>query len=581
MISFNGYKKGTLEFMDVVKKLKEVIPIEELFAHSHQQIAYRALTEFNFRNLENTEASVAKYAQKLLDVTGLLKNVDQPIYYFLAVYLDLGRNLLQVKYGLEMQAKKHLKEIDDLLNHYHTLTFIIKYRIEPQTPRNNEERKNLDFYKRTLAKKEEIIEYLLKGILNRAIEKSAPGEKRNWGPALRDMQVEMEKHDDFPYMELQYGESYRYAISMDKLDYRKINPLINKLGWLGRSHHAIGKYTPAINKEFKSKIKTDYFFQQTIEKLERLPIIRERLKMFQEMEFMFQNQKWYALYSLALPQVEGIFSEMLEMHPDKKRSASLTDKVNNLRPFYQMGSYTFDYYQYTLADLRNSFSHTGKVNNPETQCYHLLLDIRYLLDMGLELDAPLSKISKQIDEGSGSIKHIGDLNEFLELLQKIDKDKKLPAIKAQAEDFIYKNLLKDIDMKQLLARLEKDIETSLKSLIQNSAMLLYEKGKPDIDIFTCSTKDIKFNCQRIEKAFDKIPMFVTEDFKMLLDVNNFLHYFPAYFPKIRKKIKTNMEKLLHKYAEELKRIFLINKECKLDLEASYILLPGKLTHKLP
>ncbi len=42
-----------------------------------------------------------------------------------------------------------------------------------------------------------------------------------------------------------------------------------------------------------------------------------------------------------------------------------------------------------------------------------------------------------------------------------------------------------------------------------------------------------------------------------------------------------MERLLRKYSEQLKRIYLINKECKVDLDASYILLPGKLTHKLP
>ena len=106
MISFKGYKNGLLSLTDVVSRLKTAIAKEDFFRLSDSELAYKSLRQFNFKKLEATEESISKYAQRVIDVTGFLKNSDNPISYFLRIYLDLGSKLLQVKNQLEAEAKK-------------------------------------------------------------------------------------------------------------------------------------------------------------------------------------------------------------------------------------------------------------------------------------------------------------------------------------------------------------------------------------------------------------------------------------------------------------------------------------------
>jgi hypothetical protein len=578
MISFKKYKNGLLSLTDVVDQLKTTIVKEDFFRLSDTELAYKALGQFNFKKLEATQESISQYAQRVIDVTGFLKNSDNPTSSFLRIYLNLGSKLLQVKNQLEAEAKKHLKQINDLLNYYGTLPFIIKYKTEPTAPRNNEERKQLEFYKRTLVKKEQIIAYLLDGILDRALEKSATVVRSEWGENLKDIMAEIEKSEDFPYLDFIYGLEYKHALDMERLDFRQINPLKNKFQWIDKALLEASSYTSEIDEGFERHILPVIFFSEMIVKLKDIPIVKDRLSIFEEMDDLFTAQKWYALYALALPQVEGIFTEMQEMTPKKRVKNSLTEKVNNLRSVYEMAQYTFDYYEFTLADLRNSFSHTGKIDQPKKKCYHLLADIWYLLEICTELDTPLSKLAKLIKEGNTSFKHIGNFSGFINLLMEIDKNSQLALIKSQADEFIYKDIVKNINLRKLIDSLEKDFEKSVANFNTNMATLMQVMGEKPLVLFAAPIKDIRPRISAIESAFNKLPILVNEDLKLLLDSNNFLHHFVKIFPKIHKSVRDRIELFRSKHKDTLKIINFLNEQVKLEVPDDFLLFTRKLEH---
>ena len=449
-ISFQDYKSNKLSITEISTIILDKIPIEQLFTLSDEELAFEALSLFNFKKLSNDQESIKKYAQKVMDAKRLLRKTEQPITFFVRIFLKKGADLLKIKNALEAQAKAHLRQVEDILNFYSTLDFIRKYIAEPISPRSNEERKQLDFYKRANQKKAEIITYLLDGILHRALDKASPGWKPERPAGTTHIFEEMEKHEDFPYMEFQYSLDFSYGLSLQKLDFRLISPLINKMDWLESKHLHQTEYTKEINDYIETYVIHEHFFDQLLLDLDSLPVIRKRKMMFEEMTFLFKQEKWYALYALALPQVEGIFSEMLGMLSTKRNHNSLTDKVYHLRNAFELAHYTFDYYQYTLADQRNSFSHTGKVDEPKIKCFHLLMDIAYLLRICTELDTPLSKLAKVLKEGKHEIKHIGNFAYMLGLVKQIEKESKYSDIQSQLEHFIYKQVLKHIKLLPLL-----------------------------------------------------------------------------------------------------------------------------------
>lgn len=428
MINFKSYQDGAIDLDNIGEQIRSLIPIEDYFILSPRQLAYNALKHFNFRKVEETEGSVTKYCQKILQENKLLKKLDDPIHAFLVLVLNRGKNILKIKNRLEIQARQHLNQVEQIIDFYLTLPYIIKFRIDAVKPTNNTERKQLEFYKRCMEKKNEIVNFILNIIPYRARELSIK-KKVNLPQGLEDIYEQIDYHNNFPYTELLDRYRYVYGLNLEKLDYRLINPLHNKKFWIDENLWQHTTYTTPVNKGFQQKIKAEPFFSTMILSLKELPFSQNREEIFLELCYLFKKKKWFAFYALALPQVEGIFNEMLEMTDSKKSKNSLSDKAKSIRNYHDDADYTMDYYEFTLADLRNSFSHSGVVDNPKLKSYHLVMDIQYLLDMCTELDSPISKLSKQIREGVEAITHVGHLSDFLELVAQIDKDKKLPSIK--------------------------------------------------------------------------------------------------------------------------------------------------------
>lgn len=578
MIKLKDYKLDTIDAHDISEILNSKIPIEDCFSLSSSELCYKALKHFNFKKLESNPVSISKYCQIVLDQTKILRNSDDPITYFLAIFMGVGKHMLKIKSRLEQQARKHLIQVEDILDFYQTLPFIIKFQSEPSKPTSNDERMQLEFYKRAIAKKNEIIEYIIHGSLRKAKEKSVL-TKSERPENLKEMYEQFDFHEDFPYTELLYPtRKMVYALSLEKIDFRLINPLRNKMEWIDQKYFDAKEYTQVINAGFTKKIKAIAFFDVLLLCLRGLPVIKEREQIFLEMEYLFKKKKWNALYALALPQVEGIFTEMLSMTDNKKPKNSLTDKANSIRKYYEYSHYTMDYYEFTLANLRNRFSHTGKVENPKEKCYHLLMDIQYLLDICIDLDTPITKLSKLIKEGCKEMKHIGKFAGFLNLIDEIDKAKKLSTVKTMAEDFMYNQVLKHIDLKTMLKKLEKDFVRFAKEFDTSIYTLMYKHNPAPFDILSMQIKDIKPLTSLMEKEMNHIPIMVSDRYKLLVNTSEFLTKFPKFFPDAPKAIHKAIDKLKASQEDKLKKIHFLTQHISFEIDDSFILYKDKMEH---
>ncbi|MDR1904135.1 MAG: hypothetical protein LBQ88_17850 [Treponema sp.] len=121
-----------------------------------------------------------------------------------------------------------------------------------------------------------------------------------------------------------------------------------------------------------------------------LPSLKQREIVFDELEKLFRNEFWLGFYALALPQVEGIFYEMCILSPSIKSigNKALPQKVELIRPYFNLSDVYFDYYQYIIPDLRNKFTHSGFDANFKLNSFDLLVDILFLLKIFTELTIP-------------------------------------------------------------------------------------------------------------------------------------------------------------------------------------------------
>jgi len=99
-----------------------------------------------------------------------------------------------------------------------------------------------------------------------------------------------------------------------------------------------------------------------------------------------------------------------------------------------------------------------------------------------------------------------------------------------------------------------------------------------VPLLSRAIKDIKPKLKTIELEYNRLPILVNEDMKILMDTNTFLNSFVKYFPKTPKSVKTAIDKFKTDYAHELKNIHYINSQIKLEIPEDFILAKRQLEH---
>lgn len=453
------------------------------------------------------------------------------------------------------EVNNDLKSISELIKRYENKTCIQRFIKDNEIPKSHEDRIIYDFYKRCINERIEILNYQLYGLKNRAIIKS-----KNTPSWLNNFWSFSEIFNDRPY---HFARPY----SIHFFDSNRIDLSGHRIADFSISDaHKMQKLYP----ENKNKFYKIYFKKNSVEQhfqnfkfyLPHLPFLKDRSLIFLELIKLFKAKRWISFYALALPQVEGLFSEMCSVvTPEKDLSQkSLTQKVNTLRPFHNLSTSYFDYYQYHIPLQRNRFSHTGFDEDFKLKSFDLIVDLSHLLKVFYELDNPLVKVKKlhtrQNFEDFISIK---DFVDYFKLLNELKVQQKKD-VKIDSDIFEKKFLSQecsiDYSCYEMLQKLPDEVKEFVEyintSLSSKSISLKFEALRiPEIENLLQDEKGLEI--------FIDCFIYKNDLFERLNNCLSFLQNFQKHLPTLRQEIKDELLKAKNEFENILKLIKLTEK----------------------
>lgn len=408
---------------------------EELFTiQDFQTLQFRALSQISLvsKSVKNEKASIESAIRRVMKYLGL-SNIRARIKNYgdnedeVEIKIDIIKNFNEWILGfdstpheqltyLNEKVLSHLNYINSLINQYEKEPIIQSFKEKNKHPVNHEQRIFVDFYKRCTKERELILDYYLNKVKERAIQKA------NTKPAIFKGGY-WDHFYDFPYK-----SSYSYAT--EYFDHTKINEVNHRLRDTKTYDDDSLDILYQINKEkfykelFKLK-SVQEIFNNIFFYTQHIPAKNDRKEIFLELQRLFKGKRWMAFFALALPQVEGLFTDMLDAINPNAKGKSLTEKVEMTRPSYFLSENYFDYYQYSVSMVRNRFMHTGYEENFKLKSYDLLVDIEHLLNIYYELDNSLVKINRLIKQAN-PMDFVGyaEFAKFFDLIEKLHPSQK-------------------------------------------------------------------------------------------------------------------------------------------------------------
>lgn len=442
-------------------------------------------------------------------------------------------------------VKTDLLNITLLIDRYEQRPPILNFKRKGEIPKNHEGRTIFDFYQRCVKERVEIMDYYLKNMKDRALEKSRFS-------LFSNITLYLEAFYDRPYYYSRpYSEVYYDIDLLDLVGHR-----IDEMSYYPNQKlsNLYSKNKDAFYRLYFKKIPIAKHFQSFDWYLANLPLQNNRQAIFEELKELFQSRKWIGFYALALPQLEGLFSEMCRaIDPDDDMSQkSLTAKVNAVRPFHSMSRSYFDYYQYHIPLLRNKFAHTGYDENFKLKAFDLLADLMHLLKIFFELDNPLVKVKQlHVKRDPYSFISINDFSEYFELVEQLKpKQKKeiaVDLIKFEKE-FLVEECSLDYTITQLYTSLPKMVKEFTEWIYHN---LKYEGIEFEIE--TLNWPDIQ-EFLGISNHMGKIEiLYITksEEYENLKSNFSFLKGYKKNLPSLGKK---SSELLAALYKDEYRHV---------------------------
>ncbi|MGM0480144.1 MAG: hypothetical protein ACQERC_13055 [Bacteroidota bacterium] len=467
-LKLENYAKKIKELSRFNKDLRNKIR-EELFQYdSLQDINYSALKKIYPINktVRNNEISIENHALKLVQYFGLKNNraafylsfsknksdkasQDSATVFFQNYFTQVGSVPKVELEKLRRKIETHLKEMNDLINHYESLPEV-KFFLKEGSIKGNT---IIHFYKRSLKKRQEIINHYLHTSYDRAIEKCIPDH-----PVFKVLRAfSIEK--DYPYL------SWWWEL-IDKHDYRKIDCYSHRYPNMYLDEFAEFKNLylnnkPGFYKRVFQKKSTNAIFKNIFKSLGELPIHNTRLQVFKELELLFKKELWMSFYTLGLIQAEGLFTEMIKCAKVTGGSSTFVKKVNQIRSRYYLNQYELDYFEFILPDERNRLAHVGLDENLELEDYKLksydiLTDLEYITQVFSDMENPLVYVTKILKSpNKGDFSSLESIIAFLKNAEEIKKDHSKTYY--EIKEFVRKDLVNDYELIKIIK--EVNIQT--------------------------------------------------------------------------------------------------------------------------
>jgi|GEM_PF-5692662 len=576
-IKLSDLRNGTVDWQLLSNVLEQSVPNTLLVNSNNYEIVRECLLHINFRKTEKDISTLTKQASQILKFTPYRTNEIEPnkiFTNFINVFLGYKGTPFFYKQIIENEVKKDFTKLNDLIKYYRTMSFIILYEAEDATPRNHEDRTLLVFFKRALNKREQVIELLYDKIDNLSLNAAKRSFYNEFIAENEAMDI-IHSSTYYPYRESFLNPQHVNSIDYELLDHRLINPFRNKT-----SIQAVldkidtGCSTSDLN-SILLQTKLDPYIEYILTATDTLPGISKRKNVFEEIKYVFSKKKWYALYALALPQIEGLFSDIISIaFPRKSMSGTLTDKVDYVRPLYSLSEKFFDYYQYYLPTQRNRFAHAGYDTDIIPKSYHCIFDLWFLIDAFYNLNIPLLQVIRILNKGKLYFENIGNLSKFIHLIKEVDQTRgfvdKEDSIKMFAND-LFSTL---IDFDKFLEALQIDFNKALLRFSENFSEIVYSCTNEYLSLKSISKAELIKRMEHVKNGFDKGIYPLEDDIKLLLDTNNFIRNIRSIFKDELLSIVPKTDAFYNANKIDLDKIELINPERITDYKISeYFMFP--------
>uniref|UniRef100_UPI00404778A4 hypothetical protein n=1 Tax=Roseivirga sp. TaxID=1964215 RepID=UPI00404778A4 len=527
-IKYKDLKSNKVSIASFVRYVEIALNTEVYFYHTKHLIAYEVLKLINFRGLKETSRSIEHYANKVLELNFLGNSGEKTIDYFLILTLDLRILPIQAKVIIEKEAKSDLNKVESVLSFYRKMGFIKSYEESEIRPRNQDQKTILTFYKRALKKYNEILDYIINDLDQVAIDDSRHTKRSRKDDKLADLFAKTDKHLMYPYKDLiiSYPNAkYDYEVDLSLIDHRLISKFKHKVPYLPFNLSLISSENEdVLNSELLENLKPLQSLEDLIQQVEVNPFLESRLELFNELKVLASQSLWYSFYALALPQVEGIFQEMINQTKSNQKPLTLPDKVSSISDFHDGGAYYFDYYQHYLPKLRNRFSHFGLEDNVKLKSFHLILDLRVLLAVFEDLESDSVKLNNMLKfDDLQSFRNVIDFAEYYRLVEVVRKDN-ADLINQLVIPFERKNLKARSKLTKLVKAVIDDFKMAKERFESNFYLMYKDLNSKDFHLFQKGKKEVVENIKNIKNVIEGTLFIITsEDYVLLLSSIEFFN----------------------------------------------------------
>jgi hypothetical protein len=352
-----------------------------------------------------------------------------------------------------------------------------------ETPRNHADSTVVVFYQRCLDERGRIARYLAHELSTKAIDNADEG--KDFVRKLVGIRIEP---PPYPLRGPRGIEEYDHRL-INRWRHRVRSLPVTVAQQLGEKYEAdrAGFYA-----ELSTHVPISEVFGQILGVLPKVAKLGQRAAVFEEMKTLYEHRHWYGLYALALPHVEGLFTEMLELAGPAERAVggALPDKVRLVREYAAVHAQNLDYFEFIVPIERNRFSHTGKVDNPELRATEVLYDLAYVSRVYVELETPVIELlSLLAGEELTTPKSFAPWAHLFVLLKKVDKLKQRDQV-ADALTRLWTAVFGDDAAKRgVIDTLCKALADRVTTLADRLRVITREHAGVEIDIMARRTRE--------------------------------------------------------------------------------------------
>ncbi|RQO66827.1 hypothetical protein DBR40_21480 [Pedobacter sp. KBW01] len=534
-------------------------------------IAGRALHGIGFE-LSTDKAVVAKNCRLLMEKkVAVHRSSDENV---IAIFCEQVLRVVEppkaIYDGLIRQATADLAMVGDVLRDYEREPFIQELNAGKRENGRAHSEYTMDlFYKRAREKAREIREYIAHGAKEIAITRSGRYYVEQVKKGI--IYPQMEKQLQYPYMDgiVRFGK-LEFEVDLERIDHKKINPYKNKMfvfdftGDIRTASHQV------LDREILERLDHMKVIAEVLKEIAKIPLLNKRTEIFKQLAEMAGRELWYGFYALALPQVEGIVVELLEIAGNNRKDLkALPQKAGVLRTVASNGDFDMDYYQFYLPEKRNKFSHSGKDMDIKTKSFHMILDLKHLLHTAAGLQTNLIFLNNMANEGSLGINHIGDLVKMIRLMKQEEGHAHYKEVKGKLELLVYLDLINRYDLVYLVRELSGLLLIKLKEFDKALELGAYLEKSGPLAFSTLSNAETASKIDLILKAIERTPF--SEAHKFIMDIYIFAMKFPRVFADLPDEVKGAFRELPVRHSRVWPKLGMLSKVYKPDIIEDYLM----------